>query len=817
MLKKIYRSELLQLTLLLSVGIGILFWQVLLWGYVQVPADIPPFFDPVMREAVPDMTRPQNPLLSDHIQQFYVWHYLAAETMQSTGKIPLWNPYMLAGQPLVANAQPALYYPINWLLFWLDPGLVAAVRSMFNLFVAGFFTFLFSRSLHISKEGALLTAVAFAFSGTLIVGPGHAYANALVWLPLIMWAGEMMLRQSRIYFWGLVASIGIGLSILGGHPESTFHNLLLFLLYMAARLFWLKTTIRAKGRLTGALVLALVVGLLLGAVQWLPFTAWWLHSATPSRSVAWGSESIFYTRDWLAHLGTLVTLLFPGFYGHPVDYTYQWPFATFQNYLEQSMYVGLIPIALAAGALFARRRREQRIIVIIIGVLAIIMLAVALRLPGFEVANHLPILDRVNNTRLKWYFSFLVAVLSGLGLDALWAGRPAGTGLARRAVYPVLAVLAMAWAIVLVVAVGKYGVTAVAEIPSDSFAHHLFFTIFSRQQARTMISLLVLVVASGAIVYRVWHKQSSWPTGLKYLFIVVTLGELVVLAYGYNTLVPRETIFPPIRLTETLRQDEETFRILTIPPAFWPNYGAVYGLYHVGGYDLPVYKRYADIARAQGGAGYRQVWSPEWPLVDWMNVKYVISIQPHDLEKLTLVFADTYHVYRNEAALPRTYMVYDVQVVADEQQMLKMMTSGDFPFGQRVLLPYDLPPEQATAVSPPPAQNYRAAVSFVTYTNDEVVLAVTTETAGILVMSDVYAPGWQALLNEQPVELHRANYTFRAVFVPAGTHRVTFFYQPLDFQIGRFLSLLGLLLVAIGLHRSYLGDRALFIRALSWK
>ena len=795
---KNYRSELFLLSLLLGIGIVVLFWQTLLWGYVQVPADIPTFFDPAMREATPNVTRPQNPLLSDHIQQFYVWHYLAAEAMQNTGKIPLWNPHILAGQPLVANAQPALYYPINWLLFWLDPGLVAAIRSMFNLFVAGFFTFLFSRCLHISKEGALLTAVAFAFSGTLIVGPSHAYANVLVWLPFIMWAGEMMLRQSRIYLWGLVVAIGIGLSILGGHPESTFHNLLLFALYMAARLVWLKTTIRAKVHLTGALALAMIVGLLLGAVQWLPFTVWWLQSATPSRSVVSATQSIFYTRDWLDHLGTTITLLFPGFYGHPVEYTYYWPFTIFQNYLEQSMYVGLIPAALAVGALFAQRK-DQRIIIVIIGVLAFVMLAIALRLPGFEAANHLPVMDRVNNTRLKWYFSFLVAVLSGFGLDALWANRLSATSPARRVVYPVLAVLALAWAVVLGVIVGKYGITAVTEIPTDSFFYHLFFAIFSWKQSRTVISLLVLVIASGAMIYTLWRKQSTWFVGLKYLFIVVTLGELLVLAYGYNTLVPRETIFPSVRLTDILQQDEDTFRILTIPPVFGPNYGAVYGLYHVGGYDLPVYSRYAEIAQAQGGPGYRQVWSPEWPLANWMNVKYVISPRSHELENLTLIFADTYNIYRNEAALPRAYMVYDLQVVADEQKLLQMLVSGRFPFEQKVLLEHDLLPEQVMAMSPPDENRNNAAVSFVTYTNDEVVLDVTTETAGILVMSDLHTPGWRALLNEQPVELYRANYTFRAVFVPAGAHRVTFFYQPLDVQVGRFISLLALLLLVIGI------------------
>jgi hypothetical protein len=704
MLRRVCQAELVQVSVLLGLGIAIIFWQVLLLGYVQVPADMPPFYDPVMRELTPQVTQPQNPLLSDHISQSYIWHYLAAKSMQSTGKIPLWNPYILAGQPLVANSQPSLFYPPNWLLFWFDPGLVASIRAMFNLFVAGFFTFLFCRALHVSKLGAILAAIAFSFSGALIVGPGYSYANSLVWLPFTMWTAEKMLKQSRTFFWGLATSIGVGLSALGGHPESTFHNLVVLTLYVTLRLLWLETMSRIKLRLLAIFALALVVGMLLGAVQWLPFASWLRYSstATASRSVAWGASSVFYSRDWLPNLATLVTLLFPSFFGHPVDYTYRWPFSTFQNFLEQSMYFGLVPITLAIGAIFAAAK-QKRVQLTIIAVLAIVLLAAALRLPGFEVVHHLPIFDRVNNTRLKWYFSFLGALLAGFGLDQFDIFTRGGTRVGRRFTYAVTAVFGVAASIALWIVIGKHAVAAAPAGSSDSFVHHLLFSVFSWRHIRATISLLVLAIAVGAVIYVLWRRRSADLPLLKRLFVALTFVELLVLAYGYNTTVPKETIFPAVRLTEMLQQDPGTFRILTKPPAFWPNYGAIYGLYHVGGYDLPVFERYAGVYEAQGGQGYRQDWSPDWPLVDWMNVKYVISTQEYDLEKLELVFADSYRVYMNKDALPRAYMVYDMQVVGDDAKLLETLTSGAFPFEQTVLLEDELPPMPAPAAIRLPA------------------------------------------------------------------------------------------------------------------
>jgi len=727
MLNKVYHRGLLQVSLILGAGIAILFWQTLLWGYVQVPTDVPAFFDPVMREAMPDIIRPQNPLLSDHVEQFYVWHYLAAQSMQNDGKVPLWNPHILAGQPLVGNAQPALFYPVNLLLFWLDPGLVTAFRSMFNMFVAGFFTFLFCRALTISKAGATLAAVAFAFSGALTAGPSYAYASCLALLPFIMWAGEKMLQdQARRYFWGLVGGIGVGITLLAGHPASAFHNLLIFGLYFSFRLLYLEGSIRQKGRLVLALGPLFIGGLLLGAVQWLPFVAWSFEGATVSRNPAWNATSLIYTQDWLPHLASIVTLLFPNFYGHPVDYTYHWPFATFQNYMEQSMYIGLIPLALAANAFFYTKK-QQRTAAIIIGLLALVALAVALRLPLFEAVNHLPIFDRANNTRLKWYFAFGMAVMAGFGLDSFMA---AVSGRSRKqAIYPTAAVLGAASLIVFGVAAGKYLFTDA--LSPDHFSYHLIFTIFSLRQIRTAVTIFVLAVGVILVIYLLWRDHKVNPIIIKLLLIGLTFTELTVMAYGYNTTVPKETVFPPVRLTELLAQDDDWFRVLGMPPAFWPNYGAVYGLYHVGGYDQPVQKRSASLFIAQGGRGYRQRWLPEWPLVDWMNVKYIITTETYDLPKLELILENGYRVYRNNNALPRAFMTYHFRIIPDEADLLSTMLENPDLLATTALLEQNLPPEQAQAIAPSPANANRVVITH--YGLDEVVLRVTTETAGLLV------------------------------------------------------------------------------------
>ena len=55
----------------------------------------------------------------DVFTYFYPYKAYAAEVVRQ-GRLPLWNPYLFMGVPFLANAQTALFYPLNFLLYWLS-------------------------------------------------------------------------------------------------------------------------------------------------------------------------------------------------------------------------------------------------------------------------------------------------------------------------------------------------------------------------------------------------------------------------------------------------------------------------------------------------------------------------------------------------------------------------------------------------------------------------------------------------------------------------------------------------------------------------
>ena len=79
-------------------------------------------------------------------------------------------------------------------------------------------------------------------------------------------------------------------------------------------------------------------------------------------------------------------------------------------------------------------------------------------------------------------------------------------------------------------------------------------------------------------------------------------------------------------------------------------------------------------------------------------------------------------------------------------------------------------------------------IDFEHFDADEIHLTVTSETGGLLVLSELDAPGWQAYLNGEPVETHTVNGIFRGVIVPVGESTVVFRYELRSLRVGLVIS-----------------------------
>jgi hypothetical protein len=106
-----------------------------------------------------------------------------------------------------------------------------------------------------------------------------------------------------------------------------------------------------------------------------------------------------------------------------------------------------------------------------------------------------------------------------------------------------------------------------------------------------------------------------------------------------------------------------------------------------------------------------------------------------------------------------------------------------------------------------------AKVQLQSYKPNELVYNVTSNEENLVIFSEIhYDAGWQAYLNDKPVDHIRANYVLRAMKVPAGENKVVFRFEPEAYGWSSNLatagSLLLLLLLGFAGFREYRSNSA---------
>ena len=99
------------------------------------------------------------------------------------------------------------------------------------------------------------------------------------------------------------------------------------------------------------------------------------------------------------------------------------------------------------------------------------------------------------------------------------------------------------------------------------------------------------------------------------------------------------------------------------------------------------------------------------------------------------------------------------------------------------------------------------SVKITRYEPQRVEIEVRLDIPGIVILADVFYPGWILTLDGQPAPILRVNLLMRGAAVRAGTHHLVYTYQPQSFRIGCYITLaslfVGILLAARARQQPY--------------
>ena len=146
---------------------------------------------------------------------------------------------------------------------------------------------------------------------------------------------------------------------------------------------------------------------------------------------------------------------------------------------------------------------------------------------------------------------------------------------------------------------------------------------------------------------------------------------------------------------------------------------------------------------------------------------------------------DGIHIYENQTALPRAWVVGEFEVEGGSVSALDRLATGQVDPRRVAIL-------ERVPATPPAPQAAGGSAAVVEESFDRVVLRAESPADGILVLADPYYPGWRARLDGEAVEILRADHALRAIELPAGQHEIVFEFAGGGYRAGVLISRIGL-------------------------
>lgn len=313
-----------------------------------------------------------------------------------------------------------------------------------------------------------------------------------------------------------------------------------------------------------------------------------------------------------------------------------------------------------------------------------------------------------------------------------------------------------------------------------------------------------IVAIGGALVWLFINKKikAEWTIIAILVLCLVDMWDINKRYLNDSDFVPEnnlQQVFTPTPTDQLILQDStKYYRVLNMATSTFNDGVTPYWHKAIGGYHAAKLRRYQDLIDIHLGTemmalqqGIIQTQgqmdsldAQQFKVLNMLNAKWIIMPAQ---EGATIPL-------ENPFAMGNAWFVDNIRFVDnadDEIDALKVIDLKKEAVADKKY-------EPILAGFKPTEVDSASTISLTDYDSDFVTYSVDAKKDELAVFSEVYYPkGWQITIDGQPAQMIRANYTLRALHIPAGKHIVEFRFDPQSIKVTDGIAYAALLMILL--------------------
>jgi hypothetical protein len=747
------------------------------------------FFNPWAQEKFPGWEQgiPYKPVGIDDLRIFYPQR-IFTQAVIATGELPFWNPYSFSGNYHIGLSETAVFYPF-FFIFSLLPQSFSWLLLQLMLPIIGFVGMYSFLRYHLAKPYAFFGGIVFGFSGIVLVRmvEGLSVGHTLIWLPYALWGIEGFIKEKKLRF--LVILTGaMSLSVLAGWFQFAFY----LVTYSALYAIWkVISNVNHRQYLNLLVFVPFVLVPLLTLFHILPAINTLIDS--PRSDI-----NLINLQKHLLPLSHIFTLFYPDYWGNPATLS----FFGRSEYKESIVFIGVIPTLLAFFSLIHLIKYRVVIFFILSAIVAFLLGTENLISREFMHAG-IPLVSSFLPDRTMYLVSVSLCILSAFGLRAFIEEKK------RRNIF-----IACILLVVLVLVILSHRLITPYLPVGKSIQGFLIYwfepinayfdgrpgvfvdPIRASVQAKNVIlgNLFIFLFFVSFLIRGILKRK-----GVLLLFFIATVIGQLYFGYKYIPFSYTQFIFPAHPVFSYLQKEAGFNRFITTGSGYIPsNVSLPYKIYSPDGVGSMYPRRYGELVTYAMHNGSRhetpriesRIETDARELLTGKNaylerfmqidgVKYVVVLTkdvPAQIDKsYSKIWNDkNWQIFTYNDATARVFWTGKYEVVKDREQLGRLFDP--------------LLPEQAVLLEKDPgipaSQAGTGIAEVISYTPNKTIIRSNSSGDGLVYISDNYTHNVKAFVDNKEVELLRANYSFRAIPVAKGIHKIVLTYYDQGFIIG---------------------------------